>query len=331
MANICVTGVCNRACSYCFAGMNVSGSARAVSYMTWETYLQALDYAQRSKADHVRILGGEPTLHPEFNAMVAEALARNLTVRVFSNGLMPERAVEFLQTVPPGKAIVLLNVNLLPGSGLPDIDGQQRVLERLGPAITVGLNIAHPSQSRPYALLDLIRKFKLMPTIRVGIAHPRLGGTNQSLHPRYYAAVGRNLAFFMTRARGEGISVGLDCGFVPCMFPEDAREILKDQRFGASPCVPVLDILPTGGVIACYPLEALGQVPLSADADAASLRNMFEGKLSQMRQSTLFPDCVECPEYLAHACHGGCLAASLRRLCATAKQEVRAAGFPTVV
>src|ERR1035438_912902 len=108
MANICVTGVCNRACSYCFAGMNVSGSARAVSYMTWETYLQALDYAQRSKTDHVRILGGEPTLHPEFNAMVAEALARNLTVRVFSNGLMPERAVEFLQTVPPGKAIVLL-------------------------------------------------------------------------------------------------------------------------------------------------------------------------------------------------------------------------------
>ena len=111
MANICITGVCNRACTYCFAGLNVSGSARAVPYMTWETYLQALDYAQRSQADHVRILGGEPTLHPKFNAMVAEALARNLTVRVFSNGLMPERAVAFLQAVPQGKVIVLLNVN----------------------------------------------------------------------------------------------------------------------------------------------------------------------------------------------------------------------------
>jgi len=331
MANICVTGVCNRACSYCFAGMNVSGSARAVPYMTWETYLQVLDYAQRSKADHVRILGGEPTLHPEFNAMVAEALARNLTVRVFSNGLMPERAVEFLEAVPQGKMIVLLNVNLLPGSGLPDIAGQQRVLERLGPAITVGLNIAHPSQSRPYALLDLIRKFKLAPTIRVGIAHPRLGGSNQALHPRYYATVGRNLASFMTHAKGEGISVGLDCGFVPCMFPEEAREILKEQNFGASPCVPVLDILPTGDVISCYPLEALGQVPLSAGADAAVLRSLFESKLNQMRQTTLFPDCVECREYLAHKCHGGCLAASLRRLRGASGQGVWTAGLPGVV
>jgi Radical SAM superfamily/4Fe-4S single cluster domain len=331
MANICITGVCNRACTYCFAGMNVSGSARAVPYMTWETYLQALDYAQRSQADHVRILGGEPTLHPEFAAMVSEALARNLMVKVFSNGLMPERAVEFLQAVPQGKVIVLLNVNLLPGSGLPDVNGQQRVLERLGPAITVGLNIAHPCQSQPYPLLDLIRQYKLAPTMRVGIAHPRIGGSNQALHPRYYATVGRRLGSFMAHAKGEGISVGLDCGFVPCMFPEEAREILKEQHFGASPCIPVLDILTTGELISCYPLEALGQVPLSATADAAALRTLFESKLSQVRQTTLFPDCVECREYLSHVCPGGCLAASLRRLRGASGQEVRAGDFPVVV
>jgi radical SAM protein with 4Fe4S-binding SPASM domain len=134
----------------------------------------------------------------------------------------------------------------------------------------------------------------------------------------------------MAHAKGEGITVGLDCGFVPCMFPEEAREVLKEQHFGASPCIPVLDILPTGDLISCYPLEALGRVPLSAGADAAALRSFFESKLSQMRQTTLFPDCVECREYLAHECAGGCLAASLRRLHSASKPEIWTAGFPIV-
>jgi radical SAM protein with 4Fe4S-binding SPASM domain len=328
MANICITGVCNRACSYCFAGMNVSGSAREVPYMTWETYLQALDYAQRSRMDHVRLLGGEPTLHPEFNAMVNEALARGLMVRVFSNGLMPERAIAFLETAPKGKVIVLLNVNLLAGSGLPDIAGQQRTLERLGPLITVGVNISHPSQSRPYALLDLIRRFQLAPTMRVGIAHPRVGGSNHALHPRYYPTVGRNLAAFMAHAKTEGIGVGLDCGFVPCMFPEDAQEIVKEQRFGASPCMPILDILPNGEVICCYPLEALHQVPLAADLDAAALRSLFEQKLAQLSQTVLFPECADCPVYREHACRGGCLAAAMRRFRTTSEAGTWGASFP---
>jgi hypothetical protein len=72
----------------------------------------------------------------------------------------------------------------------------------------------------------------------------------------------------------------------------------------------------------------LGWVPLSAVADAAALRSLFESKLSQMRQTTLFPDCVECREYLAHGCQGGCLAASLRRLRGASQQVAWDAGSP---
>lgn len=329
MANICITGICNRACAYCFAGMNVAEHRSEVPYMEWATYVRCLDYAQRSGMDHVRLLGGEPTLHPRFNEMVAEALGRQLTVRVFSNGLMPERALGYLERIPAGKVIVLLNVNLRP-DGEPDVAGQERTMQRLGPALTLGLNISHPRHCRPYVLLNLIDRFGMAPTMRVGIAHPRVGGSNLALHPRYYAKVGRELAAFMTEASSRGITVGLDCGFVPCMFPEEAQELLKAQHFGATPCNPILDILPTGEVIACYPLEGLGRVMLTDAMDARGIREAFEGQLSQIRQILLFPECEECAARQARVCHGGCLAASMRRLRGRETMPAESLVFPMV-
>jgi radical SAM protein with 4Fe4S-binding SPASM domain len=314
MANICITGVCNRACPYCFAGFNVDGASKELAYMSWEIYLRALEYALRSGMDHVRLLGGEPTIHPQFPRMLAEALNRNLAVRVFSNGLMPEPALAALEEAPAERIVVLLNVNLLPGTLQPDIQSQRRVLERLSSRVTVGLNVSEPSHSQPYPLLELIRRYGLAPTIRVGIAHPRLGGTNAALHPRYYPVVGRNLAKFMEAAKNEGISVGLDCGFVPCMFPEDVQELLRDQQFGSTACHPILDILPSGDVIACYPLEKVHRVPLGETSSAQEVGELFRKKLGPLRTALLLAECSECAAWRRQACLGGCLAASLRRM-----------------
>jgi radical SAM protein with 4Fe4S-binding SPASM domain len=176
------------------------------------------------------------------------------------------------------------------------------------------LNISQPSYSQPYPLLGLIRRYGLAPTIRVGIAHPRLGGTNAALHPRYYPVVGRNLAKFMAAAKNEGISVGLDCGFVPCMFPEDVQELLRDQQFGSTACHPILDILPSGDVIACYPLEKVHRVPLGETSGAQEMCELFRRKLGPLRTALLLAECSGCAAWREHACQGGCLAASLRRM-----------------
>ena len=87
MANLSITNVCNRRCVYCFA--NDSKSELGKTYMEEGVYDAALNYLQRSGIKQVRLLGGEPTLHPAFISMVNKALERDFTICLFTNGLMP--------------------------------------------------------------------------------------------------------------------------------------------------------------------------------------------------------------------------------------------------
>ena len=86
MANLCITSLCNRSCSrYCFAGLNVMRRPDQAAHMDWTVFCTALDFIQRSTIDSVRILGGEPTLHPQFERMVEEVFSRGLKLTLFSN------------------------------------------------------------------------------------------------------------------------------------------------------------------------------------------------------------------------------------------------------
>src|SRR5512141_2870784 len=98
MTNLLLTNLCNRECSYCFA---VSyRKAASGHYLSEDQYQQFLDYLDRSNIDQVRLLGGEPTLHPQFDSLVQSAWGRGKSVIVFSNGFMPERALEALLELP---------------------------------------------------------------------------------------------------------------------------------------------------------------------------------------------------------------------------------------
>ena len=63
MANIVLTTACSLACRSCFAAPN-----RAVppEEFTAEAFERVLDFLERSAIDQVRLLGGEPTMHPLF-------------------------------------------------------------------------------------------------------------------------------------------------------------------------------------------------------------------------------------------------------------------------
>jgi radical SAM protein with 4Fe4S-binding SPASM domain len=98
------------------------------------------------------------------------------------------------------------------------------------------------------------------------------------------------------------------------MFPEDVQELLRDQRFGSTACHPILDILPSGDVIACYPLETVHRAPLGDTSSAQQMGELFQRKLGPLRTALLLAECSGCAAWRKQACQGGCLAASLRRL-----------------
>ena len=69
MANISITSVCNRHCEFCFAGPTRNG-IDPVAHMPLHRFEEALDFLGRSGISEARLLGGEPTLHPDFDRVV---------------------------------------------------------------------------------------------------------------------------------------------------------------------------------------------------------------------------------------------------------------------
>lgn len=131
MANIAITTACNRDCAYCFGrGGRQAGAAN----MSRETFAQALDFLERSGIGQARLLGGEPTMHPQFREFAEMALARGFRLLIFSNGLMPESVLRYLESLPPERVALLINVS-------PRDIRQDPAFRRLGSRVTPGFTI----------------------------------------------------------------------------------------------------------------------------------------------------------------------------------------------
>lgn len=316
MANLAIAAVCNLRCPFCFAGEQMQaascGSSPFISLRAFEEQLAFLD---RSGIDQVRLIGGEPTLHPRFSELVRRARGRR--VAVFTSGLIPERALASLESLPEGSCTVMVNMN---ATGWPDgpTPAEERrraaVVRRLGGRALLGFTIFRPDFDLG-PLLDLIRTSGAKRAIRLGLAQPILDGRNEHLRPELYPAAGRGIVAFAQRAAREGVRFQFDCGFVACMFDEEGLEILR--RAGTDVgwrCNPILDVGLDGTVAHCFPLAGTVDTRLSPGVDARRLRRELEVRTRTDRGAGIYARCSTCELKRRGECTGGCLAVTMRRL-----------------
>ena len=282
--------------------------------MRREDFRQALALLERSGVKEARFLGGEPTLHPEFPEMVAESAVRGFRVQVFSNGLMPEAALESLARLPEDQCGVLLNLHHPNEQSAGELATVRETCRRLNGRITPGVNLHSPAMPMEF-VLEWIAEFGMCKRVRLGLAHPQAGGTNACLAPKHYRLVGERLTTFAREAMSRGVALGLDCGFVPCMFPPDFFDVAGvDLKTLGVQCGPVPDILPDMTAIACYALGILYRMPVADAATTGELRQELGAQLCRLRQVGIFRACAMCEHKKTGICKGGCLAAALGRL-----------------
>jgi MoaA/NifB/PqqE/SkfB family radical SAM enzyme len=312
MANIAITGRCNRACSYCFAMETLEAPSSGTGLMPLDTFIDALDLLERSGISEGRLLGGEPTLHPRFAEMVDMVLARGLRLTVFTGGMVPAAALRVLERISIERVRVLVNV--IPPDDATGSAKQEEVFRRLGARVVLGLNIVSPAVQLDFTL-ELIERHGLAHRVRLGLTHPILNGSNEHLHARHYREVGRRVAEFGVKALEHRVRLSFDCGWVPCMFPDGALELLGLGRDDVGlRCNPILDVLPDASVISCFPLAAHSRERLFKEHDAAWLRSRFSPAQQGDRALMLFRECATCHWRARGDCTGGCLAASMGRL-----------------
>ncbi len=314
MANLIITSQCSKHCSYCFADAVLNSSICNTVHMPMDLFEKALKFLKNSGISQVRFLGGEPTLHPDFTKMLHKALKADFNVLLFSNGNIAENVLKTLEQIPKEQISVLINLDHPDDTDLADHSLSETFL-RLNNRIIPGINIYKPGTSFDF-ILKLIKKFNFSKIIRFGLAHPDITGKNIYLRPVFYDVVGLELAEFALRIRSCGIKIEFDCGFVPCMFPENSHTLFqKTHAQTGQRCSPIPDLLPNGRFIPCFPLGDLKQIPLkdSVNNSAEKINHLFSSKLKPLKTTGIYKKCSVCEFMIKGECSGGCRAVVLKR------------------
>ena len=316
MPNIILTTYCNRKCPYCFAGEIHHGSSPPESdvrwYMSLENVGKVIAFLSRSKERVFSIIGGEPTLHPQFVDVVRLVVESGFHLKIFSNGLMGKEIIDFLHNMDPGDCKIILNLNhprITPPKEKEIITNTMRHLaDKINPAVTVWDSI-----DLDY-LIQAIRRFNLIPHIRLGLAIPSLGAENQFVPLKKYQGMAEGIVSFVKECDRYDISVGFDCGFIYCMFTREQIGTLAycNAQF-KSVCTPIIDIDPDLSVIHCFALSAFHKSNLSAFSCLDEVIEYFTEKTAPFRPFGGLDRCFGCRLKSRQQCTGGCLAHTVRQ------------------
>jgi MoaA/NifB/PqqE/SkfB family radical SAM enzyme len=85
-----ITSQCSRRCTYCFLSDTYLNSRKRLSISSIESIL---NWADQGSVEEITLLGGEPSLHPNFEAIVNLIYDRGFRVRTVTNGNLKFRSL----------------------------------------------------------------------------------------------------------------------------------------------------------------------------------------------------------------------------------------------
>jgi MoaA/NifB/PqqE/SkfB family radical SAM enzyme len=316
MANVLLTTACNLACEYCFARERMLGKPR--QHMSMQDVRKVLAFLKHSGSPVFRMMGGEPTLHPDFHAIVQFVLQEGMRIDLLSNATWDASCNELFARISPNRLIFLLNIDH-PDNYSPKLWSRiERNLAALADdkRITLSFNIFE-KQPRSDYVLDLASRFNIG-AIRMSFSLPVFGAQNKHLELRDYPEMASFIVDFVRRAEANQVSVQLDNAVPLCIFSHEqiGELVLKGTLDLArnARCRPVVDIGPDLTVWCCFCLSQLFNRHLDEFKDLAEIEAYYQKILNSYQGRIFAMDaCYECRYRVLWGCQGGCLTYALVR------------------
>lgn len=328
MANVAIVNYCNLKCRYCFADDMIQDDMKS---MTMDDYKKALSFLSRTPKNHVGIIGGEPTLHPQFEEILKETNKYckecNTTATLFTNGIELEKFMPYI-----GERIgILINCNG-PQYQSPEVfEKQRKCLDHMdslswfentpngGAKANCGCNI-HPGQTDYSYMWDIVDRYHL-DHIRTSVVSPAAcyeewrkdkEGYYNMMKPIFLQFCEEAKKHSMHMENGmmiPGCRLSMDCGHIPtCYFTEEEKELVYsicdnvEQGF----CEPVVDITPDFQATACF--GSYETVDMRDFENLLELERYLLIKKSYPRvQANCTGKCTTCKKHKLLQCQGGCL------------------------
>lgn len=315
MPNILLTTRCNLSCKYCFAQEKLSSTRLN---MPIENVQHVIDFLKRSEFPIFRVMGGEPTLHPQFNEIVQLAIAANMRVDVLSNATWSESTAALFERIPSKYLMFLLNIDH-PDNYTPKqwelIQHNLNALSGRG-GVTLSFNIFEKQPHSEY-ILDLANHYDFK-YIRLSLSLPVLGAGNAYLPFEELPEAASFVMRFATNAEARGIGVQFDNAVPLCIFNETQMGYLllhgvydlnRNTR-----CNPIIDIGPDLTIWSCFCLSSLKNRKLDEFKNLADAQTYFR-QVWSVYQDRVYPmtKCNTCFYRQKWGCQGGCLAYAIMK------------------
>ncbi|MBR6438581.1 MAG: radical SAM protein [Bacteroidales bacterium] len=306
--NLYLTHKCNRGCAFCFARKIVSeGGVDINEILTIEDIEKLLQHYQKDLGV-VGLLGGEPFLYPYLGELLQLLDKYNVIPKVFTSATnpMPQALCELDLDTSPIQFIV--NVGKRDSYNNESYSNLINFLEKFHSRVALSYTALNLDDDYSF-LFELIEEHKLQRAIRSGVALPIYKGGNQFVKKENYKDFGDFFIKFVKDAAKRKIIVGMDCGFVPCMF--SIKQIGTLQRCGVQPlfcCGAAVDVGPRLETWNCFPLFQLSHVNA---LDYPDMESLTLGLVHKMEEDLggkpgIFEHCQECEYFKNRLCNGGC-------------------------
>ena len=323
MANLMLTKQCNLHCSYCFANEFVD--QRQSEVMSMENFRTCLRFL--NPQDRLGLIGGEPTLHPQFQMILAELIDSPFqSVCLFTNGILLDRYFTELRN---SRFQILVNLNH------PDMIGRnayQRILDNLDEMVNhlymrdqvgIGLNIYSTDMDFSF-VLEALKLFRLR-RLRLSLTIPNTDSEHDVDAMEYFQTMHDTVIDILRCLLPLDIAPVFDCNYVPrCLFTKEDEALFSQYestmkrsnlyRVNAI-CAPVLDILPDLRVVRCFGVSSFLKVNLLRFQDSNEIQRHFLAEIDALAYH-IPPNgkCADCNTYLAGKCSCGCYAYRLKKM-----------------
>ena len=316
--NVILTTRCNKNCSFCFARR--ARQEAKLEDMSLENFCKILSLLKKEKpVSAIKILGGEPTLHPDFPEIIKHLIKDKIRHTLISNLLYEEGVRSNIdKAIETGVMIgVLANAAELNSGSTMTIfkKNYKNILEKTkGTFITAGITL-----SREKSLMDEVQYIDfLAENIDIQKLRISLDFQEENKKDEFFInnkKQGEKIRVIIHKCLDLRIPMSWDCKIYPCMFEDNifTKEIkgfISHLYTGCSIASAPFDVFPDMSYAHCYPARRLaGQNILKfsqiseAKAEIAFLKNV----LYSMGKTNLPKICYSCEYYKSGECDSLCL------------------------
>lgn len=314
MISLVVNSKCNQKCEYCFAYDTLHDNDKFMSLKTCE---KILDFQSKAKyfilKDTVGIIGGEPTLHPQFEEILK--LFDEYSKRYSFNTILFTNGTHLLDHKIPDRMNLggLINVNHPDMVGINNFNNTCKAIEKYVcgfNTFSIGVNI-YPGIKNYDFIIDIAKKYNIN-NIRCAVACPDgLYKHMQNDRDNYFNSCIDNYINFCNDIIKNNLTIHMDCCKIPlCYFDESQKEIINKACGGyhgnINICTPHIDIHSDLTATHCFIRPEVISIKDFADPDSLSAY-ISTRWLSKMYNNMQYGRCETCDSYKQGLCQGGCL------------------------